>query len=194
MVRRSTWILLAALAGAALIVFGWNRFAPAPVEPTPTASPESPWSLLPEQVDSIRIVDLSGSAVVTVRRDPTSGWRLLSPTPGEADAGRVEAALTGALAPVVRQILAAGTDLEPYGLAPARFRLTLLMIDGTARSMEVGDLDPTGSVYYAMLPGDGRVLLISRFGLEDLLSLAAEPPYPPPTETPMASAEGTPAP
>jgi hypothetical protein len=121
-----------------------------------------------------------------LRRDPQLAWRMLAPTTGGADAGRVEAALTAVLAPVVQQSLDLATDLEPFGLAPAHYRITLLMTDGTAHSMDVGIVDPTGSVYYVQVPGDGRVLMVSRFSLEDLLGLLETPPYPLPTETPTA--------
>lgn len=194
MVRRTTWILLGAFAVVVLAYAGWRRFAPAPAEATPTAGPESPWSISPEQVETIRLADLSDPAVVVLRRDLESGWRMLAPAIGGADAGRVEAALTAMLAPVVAQTLDPATDLELFGLSPAQYRMTLLMVDGTAHSMDVGAVDPTGSVYYAQVPGDGRVLLVSRFSLEDLLGLLGTPPYPLPTETPAMApaASGTP--
>jgi len=194
MVRRTTWILLGVFAAAALLYFGGIRLAAGSPEATPTELPGSPWSLLAEQVESIRVTDLSASDLVVVKRDPTEGWRMLAPALSAAEAGRIEAALASALAPTVRQTLAAGADLGPYGLDPARFRLTLLMVDGTSRSIDVGDLDPTGSVYYARLPGEGRILMVSRFSLEDLLTLVAVPPYPVPTETPGADPGLTPVP
>ena len=193
MVRRTTWILLCAFVIVLAAYAGWQRFGPAPVEAIPTAGPQSPWSVSPEQVDSIRLTGLADPAVVVVRRDPEIGWRMLAPAVGGADAGRIEAALTSVLAPVVAQVLDPAEDLVPFGLSPAMYRLTLLMVDGTAHSMEVGAVDPTGSVYYAQVPGETRVLMVSRFSLEDLLGLLEAPPYPLPTETPPApGATGTP--
>jgi hypothetical protein len=194
MVRRTTWILLGAFVVVLAAYAGWQRFAPAPVEALPTAGPQSPWSVSPEQVDSIRLTGLADPAVVVVRRDPETGWRMLAPAVGEADAGRIEAALTSVLAPVVAQVLDSAEELVPFGLSPAMYRLTLLMVDGTARSMDVGAVDPTGSVYYAQVPGEARVLMVSRFSLEDLLGLLEAPPYPLPTETtpPAPGATGTP--
>lgn len=183
MVRRTTWILLAALAVAALAYLGWQRWAPQPAEPTAAAGPQTAWSMTAEQVESIRVTDLANPGVLVVRRDADEGWRMLAPGLGGAEAGRIEAALAGVLAPTVRQSLEGAQDLAAFGLSPARFRLTLLMVDGSAHSMDVGSVDPTGSIYYAALPGDGRVLMISRFDLEDLLGLMETPPYPPPTAT-----------
>ena len=191
MVRRTTWILLAAFAVVVLAYAGWQRFVPAPVEATPTFRPDSPWSISPEQVESIRLTALADPAVVVVRRDVDAGWRMLAPAIGAADAGRIEAALIAVLAPVVVQVIDPAPDLEPFGLSPARYRMTLLMVDGTAHSMDVGAVDPTGSVYYVQLPGEARVFMVSRFSLEDLLGLLQAPPYLLPTETPPAAPDAT---
>jgi hypothetical protein len=134
-------------------------------------------------VEALRLTDLTQPAVVVLHRDATEGWRMLAPALGGADVGRIEAALAGVLAPVVRQELGEAQDLQPFGLSPARFRVTLLLADGTARSMDVGDVDPTGSVYYATIPGDDRVLMVGRFSLEDLLGFVDSPPIPSPTAT-----------
>src|SRR3990172_2065305 len=63
MVRRTSWIVLGAFAVVVLAYGGWRRFAPAPAEATPTAGPDSPWSISPEQVESIRLSDLADPAV-----------------------------------------------------------------------------------------------------------------------------------
>jgi hypothetical protein len=194
MIRRTTWILLGVLVAAVLVYTGWQRFAPAEADVTPTAVTESLWSLLPEQVDSVRLTDLADPRVVVVVRDVEQGWRMQAPAVGSADAGRIEAALAGVLAPPIQQSLDAPADLEPFGLAPAHYRVTLLMGDGTARSVDVGAVDPTGAVYYVVLPGEKRVLMVSRFSLEDLLGLLASPPYSLPTETPTVGTVATEAP
>jgi hypothetical protein len=193
MVRRTTWILLGAFVVVLAAYAGRHRFAPEPIEAIPTAGPESPWSVSPEQVETIRITGLAHPALVVVKRDPEAGWRMLAPAIGGADAGRIEAALTSVLAPVVAQAIDPA-DLAPFGLSPAGYRLTLLMVDGTAHSMDVGAVDPTGSVYYVQIPGESQVLMVSRFSLEDLLGLLEAPPYPLPTETPLpgSGATGTP--
>jgi hypothetical protein len=174
-----------------LAYFGWQRFGPAQAETTPTLGPDSPWSLAPEQVDTIRLTDPGGAAVVVLQRDPDQGWRMRAPAMGEADAGRIEAALTAVLAPVVAQAMESPEELEPFGLRPPQIRLTLLLADGTALSMDVGAIDPTGSVYYTQVQGDGRLLMISRFSLEDLLGLLGAPPFPLPTGTPLPTEIGT---
>src|SRR3972149_2498379 len=122
MVRRMPWIMLGAFSVVVLAYAGWRRFAPAPAEATPTAGPESPWSISPEQVESIRLTDLADPAVVVLQRDLEAGWRMLAPAIGGADAGRIEAALTAMLAPVVAQAIDPAPGLEPFGLPPGRAR------------------------------------------------------------------------
>src|SRR3972149_11378048 len=122
MVRRRTWILLGAFAVVVLAYAGWRRFAPAPADATPTAGPESPWSISPEQVESIRLTDLSDPALVVLRRDLEAGWRMLAPAIGGADAGRVEAALTAMLAPVVAQTIDPAPVHQPLRRAPPPVR------------------------------------------------------------------------
>jgi hypothetical protein len=194
MIRRTTWILLGVLAAAVLAYTGWQPYAPAEADATPTVVTESVWSLLPEQVESVRLTDLADPRVVVVVRDVEQGWRMQAPAVGSADAGRIEAALAGVLAPPIQQSLDAPADLEPFGLAPAHYRVTLLVGDGTARSMDVGAVDPTGAVYYVVVPGEERVLMVSRFSLEDLLGLLASPPYSLPRETPTVGTVATEAP
>src|SRR3972149_602607 len=134
MVRRTTWIMLGAFAVVVLAYAGWRRFAPAPAEATPTAGPESPWSISPEQVESIRLTDLADPAVVVLQRDLETGWGMLAPAIGGADAGRIEAPLTAMLAPVAAQGSQAPRREGRVGRRIPRGRVRRLMVDGTAHS------------------------------------------------------------
>jgi len=185
MVRRSTWLLLAALAVSILGYLAWQRSAETGSDIQPESPPEFVWSVLAEDVRAVRVVDLVAGRVFVVRREAETGWRMVAPAIAEADAGRVEAAVAGVLSPSIRQSLPESDDLAAYGLAPAAYRVSLFLSDGTVKSIDVGSLDPTGSVYYVQAPGDPRILMITRFSLEDLLGLVAEPPLVEPTATPM---------
>jgi hypothetical protein len=100
-------------------------------------------------------------------------------------------ALAGMLAPAVRQSLEHPGDLADFGLAQPQAQVTVIMVDGTSRSLDVGSLDPTGSVYYVRLAEGGTVDMVSRYSLDDLLGLIQDPPYPAPTATPSSAVEGT---
>ncbi len=117
-----------------------------------------------------------------------------APRTGEADAGRIEMALAGMLAPAVHQSVEDPGDLAEFGLAQPQARVTFIMVDGTSRSLEVGSLDPTGSVYYVRLAEASAVDMVSRYSVDDLLGLIKDPPYPAPTATPTPVGLGTPIP
>lgn len=186
MVRRSTWILLGVLGVLALAYFAWERFAPDDAE-APTATAEILWTVMAEQVDTVRVVDLQGRRVVLARRDPDLGWRLVSPVAGAGDSGAIEMGVASLTSPGVRQRIADPGDLAAFGLAPAAYRVTLILRDGTARSADVGELDPTGSVYYVIVPGAMDIVMVSRFALEEALGWLAEAPLAQPTVGPTGT-------
>jgi len=191
MIRRTTWILLGFLVIAGIgyaVLRQMEAKAPAG---EPAALTETLWNLIAEQVDSVRLVDPASSRLIVIGRDPQSGWRMSAPRRGEADAGRIEIALAGLLAPAVREALEDPGDLAAFGLAPPQARITVIMVDGTSRSLEVGSLDPTRSVYYVRLSEASEVEMVSRYSMDDLLGLIQDPPYPLPTSTPTGVAGET---
>src|SRR3990172_2359922 len=184
MIRRTTWILLGFLVIASIgYAVSRQMGAKAPAG-EPAAPTESLWNLIAEQVDSVRLVDPTSGRLIVIRRDPQSGWRMSAPRSGEADAGRIELALAGLLAPAIRETLADPGDLAAFGLAPPQARITVIMIEGTSRSLDVGSLDPTGSVYYVRLTEGSELDMVSRFSMDDLLGLIQDPPYAPSMATP----------
>lgn len=187
MVRRSTWILLGLLAAAALAFVLWPSADPAGEEEL-VPETETIWDVASQDIASILVVDLVGGAVIAVQRDPEVGWRLQSPAGVPAESGQVEMAAASLASPGIVQRVTGPEGLEAFGLAPADYRLTLIMSDGTARAAEIGSIDPTGSAYYVRLPESEDVLLMSRYVLEGPLGwlkdgLAAEPTLAP-TGTP----------
>jgi hypothetical protein len=167
MIRRSTWILLAAfvvlLAGAIL----WSRSKPGVEEAaqagaTPTAEPL--WSVPSTDIVGLRLEDLQTGVVVEVRRgDEWAANSLLSPRP--------------------RGTLPATDDLAPFGLANPSRRVTVFLRGNVARSFEIGRISPTGGVFYVAVPGHPEIVLLNEFSLADVLSLLDDLPYPP-TATP----------
>jgi len=191
MVRRTTWILLGVLAVVAVAYGLWRRASAQKVDAEPTAAPVQLWSLTADQIETLRLVNLSSGRLLVVRRDPLAGWQMTAPRIVEADSGRIEMALGWLLAPDVRQSLEDPGDLSAFGLEPPQARLTVLLKDGASRTLEVGRIDPTGSVYYVRLPGGSAVALVSRYGVDDLLGLIEDPPYLPATPTPSAAPQAT---
>ena len=191
MVRRTTRILLGVLGLTALGYAAWQWSGAPTSDVEPTAAAVQLWNLNADQVETVRIVGPRDGNLLVVRRDPASGWRMLAPRIAQADAGRIELALEWLLAPPIRDALEEPGDLASFGLQPPQARLTVIFEDGRSRSLDIGALDPTGSVYYVRLPENPQVAMVSRYGVDDLLGLIEDPPYTPETPTPTGSvAEG----
>jgi hypothetical protein len=201
MIRRSTWVLLAAFAlvlGGALIWTRTNkgRGVSASAEATPTLTPL--WSVPTTDILGLRVENLETGSVVELRRgDEQTPWKMVKPEEGAADASRVEWAVTALVSPRPQAILAEPDDLAPFGLAKPAKRVTVFLAGDVTRSFEIGRVSPTGGVFYALVPGTGGIVLLNEYSLSDVLSLLDELPYPPtatagaPTSPPPT---GTPAP
>lgn len=86
-----------------------------------------------------------------------------------------------------------GADYSRLGLEVPRYRFTAERDDGFVYEVRVGDLDPTGTRYYALVNEDTTVVILSKKDVEDLTVLLETPPYEALAEeaTPSASAEAT---
>ena len=122
-----------------------------------------------------------------VERHPEESWHLLEPTPGPADAGRVERAASWLAAPRPRSILRDSDDLAAFGLEEPSKRIVMTLEDGSQKQLDIGRTDPTGSVVYARVPDGTDVLLMSKFGLDEVLGLLESVPTAPATPTPTAT-------
>lgn len=206
MIRRSTWVLLAAFAlvlGGAMI---WTRSRPVSgsttnPEATPTLQPL--WSVAATDIVGVRVENLQTGTVVEVRRgDEQTPWKLVAPENVAADASRLEWAVTSLVSPRPQGILDLPADLEPFGLAQPAQRVTVFLAGNVARSLEVGRVSPAGGVFYVLSPGTDGILLLNEYSLSDVLSLIEDIPYaatPTPEPTPLPPTEtsvlptGTPA-
>lgn len=188
MIRRNTWITLAAFVVVLAAAIWWTRARPTQVASsggtaTPTAVPI--WSLAETDLVGFRVEDLSGKKTVELKRDATSGWRVVQPKDAPADSATVEQAATSLLTLAPTDALPAVPDLSPFGLAQPRYRLTVFSKDGVSRSISVGRLSPTGGSIYVQAPGRPDVLLVSQYAIQDALNMVDSPPYlTTPTATP----------
>jgi hypothetical protein len=202
MIRRSTWILLAAFAVVLAGAIIWTRARPAPgsvvaAEATPT--PEPLWSVPATDILGLRLEDLETGAIVEVRRgDEQTPWQMVKPDAGPADAARVEWAVTALVSPRPQGTLPVPDDLEPFGLAEPSQRVTVFMAGDVTRSLEIGRASPAGGVFYVTVPGRAQIVMLNQYSLLDVLSLLYELPYAPtatqgeptslpPTVTPVPS-------
>lgn len=195
MIRRTTWILVGVLAVAVVGAVLLSRRPPTtPAGETPT--PEAVWEIDSTSIRSIRIEDLQAGTIVEVERQAEEGWHLVQPTPGPADAARVEQSATWLSLPRPTGVLHDVTDLAAFGLDQPLKKIVVVFQDGSQQELTVGRMDPTGSVVYVQSGGSGDVLLFSRYGLDEVLGLLDPIPTAPPTATPppAATSTSTPAP
>jgi hypothetical protein len=201
MIRRSTWILLAAfglvLAGALI----WTRTkaakgSAAAADATPTLEPL--WSVPTTDILGLRVEDLETGEMVELRRgDDETPWRMVKPEEAPADAAQVEWAITALVSPRPQGTLPEPEDLEPFGLAKPASRVTVFMAGDVTRSFEVGRVSPAGGVFYVTVPGRNEIVMLSQSSLLDVLSLLYKLPYAPtatPTEPTVLMPTGTPVP
>jgi hypothetical protein len=185
MVRRTTWVLLGGLAVVSLAYLASRQWE---AGNAPSATPEAvpAWSLTTDQVQSVQILDVAQDRTVEVRRDPSLGWRIVTPPAGPPDVGAIEAGVTSIVRATVRQRLDSDAKASDYGLDPPAFKITVTRSDGTTVSAAVGNLDPTGTVYYVQIEGDPGIVMLRRYSLEESLAWPAQPPVAAATATPTA--------
>jgi hypothetical protein len=187
MIRTGTWIVLGLFV--VLLAFAvWSsrteQATPAGLETTPTLEPL--WSVASEDIARIRVEDLRAGSVVEAQRDPDLGWELLQPETGPADSARLERAASWLALPVPKSsLLVAEEDLPTFGLSDPSSRVTAVLEDGTELSFEVGAEAPTGTLTYIRFPGRDGVLVLSKYGLSEVLGLLDPLPVAP---TPTAEA------
>jgi hypothetical protein len=205
MIRRTTWIALGLFLALLGLAVWWSRRESTPaldlVQGTPAPSPV--WSLTSDQIQSLRVESAGVEEVLELRRDPAAGWRMTSPVNAPADAARVESAVTWLASPQVRDELPGSKDLEPYGLASPAHRLVVTTKDGAEYALDVGRAVPTGGYVYVLHPARAGILVVSEYGVQDVVDLLTTLPFiptpvptigPPPASTPTAPPPITPAP
>ena len=200
---RNTLIVVAVLAA----LLAYLYFVELPQTPeqlsarqgTPTATPASyMFQLNANDVQTIVITDLLFPRVVTLQRTD-SGWRVSQPLDKPADQSKANATASALTNLQIVRVLNV-TDLAPYGLAPARLEARVIMKDGAAYGIVLGNTTPDSSLFYITYTGDkSKVFLIeTSLGLS-LQNLLDAPPFEPtatptPTVTPPVTptVEGTP--
>src|SRR5213596_1702294 len=109
-----------------------------------------------------------GGEVVTLKREP-DGWRLVGPVTARGDRGKVDETLTTlTTARVDREIDAAPTQLDQYGLDKPAADVTLQLKDGRRLGLQLGAKNPTGIWVYAREAGKPAVFVVSDMVLRDV--------------------------
>lgn len=191
-----TTLILVAIA-VALVVYAFWVESPLTSEQlsmrqgTPTATPFSYlFQLDTAQIQTVVITDLRFPRVVSFTRTDT-GWRVTSPEDKPADSNKANGTANAFGEMRLFRVLQT-KDLAAYGLAPARIEVRVIMKDGTAYGLLIGNATPDGSLYYVTYTGEtSRVFLVEpSLGLS-LQALLDMPPFELPTPTPTLTSTPT---
>lgn len=190
--KRSTWIMLIALALAGGLYWYLqqpNNLAGKVLNAGATPTSEVLGTLISPDyaVNGLTIQDASGQSVKIVQEDGI--WMVIASEKGPADQSAAEMAITQAQALQMEAKIASAPDLAAFGLDEPAYSLTLMIENGAPITLKIGNPTVTEIGYYVQKE-DGSVVVVSKYGLEDLLNLLSNPPFP---ATPMpVSAEETP--
>lgn len=195
MIRRSTWITLGVFAVLVVFAIWWTRFRPASEAPpgaTPTMEPL--WEIDTSRVIGLTIERLSTGEVVSLRRQEDGAWQVVEPADHSVTNDRLERALSWLAMPQPRAVVSEASELADFGLAEPLSRVTVTLEDGSIFVMDVGAETPTGTTTFVRVPGRDGVIVMSKYGLSEVLGLVDEvlaTPTPSSTavvtETPTAS-------
>ncbi|MGK7345777.1 MAG: DUF4340 domain-containing protein [Candidatus Nitrospinota bacterium M3_3B_026] len=119
-----------------------------------------------EKITSITI-DRPGEERIRLKK-AEEGWRLVEPVEAKADTGAVKLALEDAELMNEDKVIEGAADLSEFGLDDP-VTLTFAMENGAERVVRIGGLNPMGDHYYVMGRGEGEVVLVSRYDVDDIL-------------------------
>ncbi len=181
-------IVLVLLAGAVYYVQA------TPATPTPAAKTASVLSFLPSDATQIEATG-QGKTVVVARGDDGK-WLLKQPEQGPADQVRVDSLLSALGTLTATRTIDAPASLAEFGLDQPKVQAKVTLKSGQTPTLLVGDQNPDKTSYYAKLPDQPAVYMISVATGGDLSRLLTDPPKATPTPTPLPTvpAAGTPTP
>jgi hypothetical protein len=196
MVRRSTWIVL--IVFAVLVGFAWlfqryqNNKAETAVTATPTVPPTFLYDLNNTEVNEIKIADHSGGGVDLYRDLSSSNWAIAGVPVDQADSFQIESISAQLFSLQVQETLTQTLPLDLIGLDTPAYTITMTTTDGTRIITHVGTETAIGSGYYARVDS-GRVVILDKVVLDDILNLVDYPPLLP-TATPEVTITSTTSP
>ncbi|MBN1811428.1 MAG: DUF4340 domain-containing protein [Anaerolineae bacterium] len=192
--RHRPWLPTVILAGIVALLVLFVIFVMPNLNPPPETGIQPTlallWPFASEDLVSISVT--KGVQTTTVERTGMT-WRVVAPSPGDADILRVYN-VADQVAMMRSRILKG--DLADFGLMEPQAEVTLGLGDETTVSFTIGDQNPNRTDYYVQKEGDPEVHLVAASYISGLLDMVDNPPYPatpapPPspvqTETPEES-------
>jgi hypothetical protein len=112
---------------------------------------------------------------IRLERDGESVWVFTQPERAEADPALVEAAASQIFSVIIVSEIES-VDPSAFGLDSPSHLIEIRFDDGSTSKIEIGDVTPTNSGYYARVDGT-RILILDINGIAPLLNLVDFPPY-----------------
>jgi hypothetical protein len=187
MIKRRTWIFVALFGLVVLVSFLIRTSTDDDTSVEVVEQPDPLWSLSGSDIERLLVEDFQADRLLEVRRDENSLWWMEQPESREVDPARVERAVSWLIAPQPRSEIGLVENLSPYGLQNPAFKVTVVLKDGTELSFDVGRYSPTGGSRYLLMQGGSSIVLMSDFGLLEVLDLFGDlqvTPTPQDTEIP----------
>lgn len=137
----------------------WSQKHPAKATST-EPMPPAILKVDPHAVTSITVTQ-KGSQPVAISPNGSDTWKITSPAEYRADSDTVNS-IIHTMSDLHSESLIDGhaVNLGPYGLGEPSVTVKLDEKNGQSASLSVGDKTPTGSGYYAMVPGTARVYTV----------------------------------
>lgn len=156
-------------------------------QPTPQeaqANANNPTILSFATTDATKLVITGGGKTTEIDRTG-NGWQIVKPIQTPADPSRVNDWLSQLGNLTADQKVKSSSDLAQYGLTRPELNVTVSLQAGKSARLTLGDKTPDGNDYYAQVPNDQAVYLVSATLGDDLKSALTNPPKARPTPTPQ---------
>jgi hypothetical protein len=155
----TTIVLAVVLAGLGAYIYFYESGEQAGAETKEKAFA----ALEADKIEEVQI-NAAGGETSHLRRTPT-GWELVAPEKGEADASEISSVTSNLASLEVQRVVDENAgDLAQYGLNPPRVDVGFRVKDEKDfRHLLVGEKTPTGGDLYAKLQNEKKVFLVSSF-------------------------------
>ena len=191
--RHRPWLPTVILVGIVALLVLFVIFVMPELNPPPETGVQPTLALLWEFAgeDLVSISVTKGFQTTTVERTGMT-WRVVAPSPGDADILRVYN-LADQVAMMRSRILKG--NLADFGLMEPQAEVTLGLSDETTVSFIIGDQNPNRTDYYVRKENDPDIHLVAASAIDGLLDMVDNPPYPAtpvPPPSPVQTAMPTP--
>jgi hypothetical protein len=196
MIRRSTWIIL--LVFLVWLGGAWY-FQKYQAEKAAAVTPTVARKLLfegvdQEQISGIEITSALGQTFA-VAKDQDGNWVIEGFTAADTNTYQIEDMLSQLSNLTILSELDPSLALESVGLKVPIYTLKLTLQDGQQRIVQLGNVTPTGSGYYAKKE-NSTVAVVTKYVVDNLINYLDNPPLatPVPTAVETIEVEGSPTP